>query len=388
MHIVAAPPPERAGPAVAGRLANAVRPAILQDAAASRHADTTRAPARHTIAILHVHQILLGARRLGFDTDGLLRRARISPTLLASGNARVTQAQYAALMRSLRRVTRDELWGLLERPVRPGVFAHVCRALIHCGTLEAAMTTGLAQYRLHLQGFTPRLRRSPCGRSASLVLIPDAPPTPCQRFAESTFVFHAYGLANWLVARSLPLTGVDLAAPAPPRQTDTERIFNTVVRYGQPRTALHFDAANLHLPVVQDATSLAAFLRDAPRNLIVRYRGDSCLAQRIRQHLRAHLDDELPSLEQTAQALRLTPQTLRRRLRDEGRGYQSIKDNLRRDAAIGLLERSSLPLQEVALRLGFSEPSAFHRAFKKWTGVAPGEYRQRGRLPGGLAMPA
>jgi AraC-like DNA-binding protein len=85
----------------------------------------------------------------------------------------------------------------------------------------------------------------------------------------------------------------------------------------------------------------------------------------------------LPSLEEMAQTLRLTPQTLRRRLRDEGRGYQSIKDGLRRDAAIALLEHTDLPLQQVALRVGFSEPSTFHRAFKKWTGVAPGEYRQR-----------
>ncbi|EHP40952.1 AraC family transcriptional regulator [Cupriavidus basilensis OR16] len=190
-------------------------------------------------------------------------------------------------------------------------------------------------------------------------------------------------MANWLVAQRIPLTGVDLAAraPEPPRGpsrlTDTERVFNTQVRYGQPRTALHFDASWLRLPVVQDASSLQAFLNDTPRNLLTRYRDDSCLAERIRRHLRCHLDDELPSLEQMAETLRLTPQTLRRRLRDEGRGYQSIKDSLRRDAAIAFLENTDLALQQVALRVGFSEPSTFHRAFKKWTGVAPGEYRQR-----------
>jgi hypothetical protein len=58
-------------------------------------------------------------RRLGFDIDAVLRRAAISPALLASPNARVTQDQYAALIRTLRRTTRDELWGLLSRPVPP-----------------------------------------------------------------------------------------------------------------------------------------------------------------------------------------------------------------------------------------------------------------------------
>lgn len=378
MHIVATPAHRHPvpgmprsiaapGPALAGTAGTVMTPLAAAPAPA---------PARHTIAIHHVQQIVLGVRRLGGDIDALLRRAAISPALLASPTARVTQDQYAALIRTLRRITRDELWGLLSRPVPPGVFAQAASAMIHCATLEEAIQAGLRQYRLHIGDFTPRLHRSDDGKTVSVQLHAHAPASPCHVFAESTFVFHAYGLINWLVARRVPLARVDLSAGAPKGQTDTERIFNTTVRYGQPCTALHFDTAWLRLPVMQDATGLGEFLREAPHKLLVRYRDNSCLAERIRLHLRSHLDDELPSLEQMAQMLRLTPQTLRRRLRDEGRGYQNIKDNLRRDVAIGMLERSDLSLQQVALRLGFSEPSTFHRAFKKWTGVAPGEYRQ------------
>jgi AraC-like DNA-binding protein len=75
----------------------------------------------------------------------------------------------------------------------------------------------------------------------------------------------------------------------------------------------------------------------------------------------------------------MTPQTLRRRLREEGQGFQSLKDNLRRDAAIEYLARPDMTLLDIADQLGFSEASTFHRAFKTWTGVAPGEYRQRHR---------
>lgn len=367
MHIVASGAGASVPPAV---------PAASRPLRAAPHGPS----ARHTIAVLQVEQILLGPRRLGCDIDALLRRAGIPAALLQSPSARVSEDQFAALMRAMRRVTRDEFWGLLNRPLAPGVFAQACRALIHCATLEDALRVGLQQYRLHLHDFVPRLQQHD-GR-ATLLLLPRAPATPCRLYAESTFAFQAYGVANWLAARRIPLAGVDLAAPPPAprgnaRRSDTERVFNTQVRYGQPHTALHFDAAWLRLPVVQDAASLQAFLRDTPRNLLTRYRDDSCLAERIRRHLRGHLDGELPSLEQMAETLRLTPQTLRRRLRDEGRGYQSIKDSLRRDAAIGFLEHTDLPLQQVALRVGFSEPSTFHRAFKKWTGVAPGEYRQR-----------
>jgi AraC-like DNA-binding protein len=83
----------------------------------------------------------------------------------------------------------------------------------------------------------------------------------------------------------------------------------------------------------------------------------------------------MPSLEDVGKALGITPQMLRRRLQDEGQGYQAIKDDLRRDIAIEYLARPDLTLIDIANLLGFSEPSTFHRAFKKWTGVAPGEYR-------------
>jgi AraC-like DNA-binding protein len=92
--------------------------------------------------------------------------------------------------------------------------------------------------------------------------------------------------------------------------------------------------------------------------------------------LRRHLDSEMPSLEVVGKSLGVTPQTLSRRLQEEGQGYQAIKDDLRRDAAIEYLARPDLTLIEIANLLGFSEASTFHRAFKKWTGVAPGEYRQ------------
>ena len=76
-----------------------------------------------------------------------------------------------------------------------------------------------------------------------------------------------------------------------------------------------------------------------------------------------------------ARQLNTSPQTLRRRLHEQGTSFQELKDQLRRDLAIYHLGRRELPIQEIAEQLGFSEPSAFHRAFKKWTGLTPGAYR-------------
>ena len=95
--------------------------------------------------------------------------------------------------------------------------------------------------------------------------------------------------------------------------------------------------------------------------------------------------EDWPTLVGLAHELNVTPSTLRRHLAHEGSSYRDIKDQLRRDAAIVHLSQGRLGVGEVGLLLGFREPSAFHRAFKKWTGVRPGEYgahRQAG-LPTG-----
>ena len=104
-------------------------------------------------------------------------------------------------------------------------------------------------------------------------------------------------------------------------------------------------------------------------------RAFSNLTDRIRRLLRKSLGGEMPSLEDVSTSLAVTPQTLRRRLREEGRGFQQLKDETRRDAAIDHLLHTHWPLPDIAERVGFSEASTFHRAFKQWTGVAPGEYR-------------
>src|SRR5690606_35622949 len=111
-------------------------------------------------------------------------------------------------------------------------------------------------------------------------------------------------------------------------------------------------------------------------SLLVRYRDQTSITERIRRTLRRHRAQELPALEAIGRELAMTPQTLRRRLRAEGQGFRAIKDDLRRDAAIEYLARSALTLPGIAALLGFSEASTFHRAFKHWTGVAPGAYRQ------------
>lgn len=328
----------------------------------------------HTIAILQVIQILQGARARGLEVEPILRSAGIAPALLDSPLSRVTQAQYAALIRILSRVTRDELWGLCSQPLRLGSFVQVCRLLIHCRTLGEALRTGFRFYHLLLRDFVPRLVVEQS--VASVRLVSRGERDPKLGYADRTFCFFTYGLASWLVARRIPVREVMYRRVDVGCSSDAGRLFQTSVHYDYPWVGFTFDARWLDLPVVQNSQSLQEFLQQAPTSLLVKYRDQTSLTERIRRLLRRHLSEELPSLEFVGKSLAMTPQTLRRHLRDEGQGFQAIKDDLRRDVAIEYLGRPELTLLDIANRLGFSEASTFHRAFKGWTGLSPGVYRQ------------
>ena len=330
---------------------------------------------QHTVAVQQVRLIVQGARHRGLAVPALLQRAGIPPALLDAPLARVSQAQYALLIRVLRRTLRDELWGLCSRPLPVGSFGRCAAMLVRCATLEEALRLGLRHYHGLLADFVPRLVVQ--GGVARLQLMRRAPRDPVLDprldYAQKAFLLFAFGLACWLVARRVPVLSVDYTEPAP--RSDSSRVYQAPIRHDQAHVGLCFDARWLELPVVQNPQSLREFLACAPANLFIKYRDAASVSERIRRLLHRRLDAGDLSLEAVGEALAIAPPTLRRRLREEGHGFQALKDALRRDAAIAHLARPELTLPEIAERLGFSEASTFHRAFKKWTGVAPGEYR-------------
>lgn len=328
---------------------------------------------QHTITIHQVGQMLLGVESPARRT-AILVRAGIAPALLASPLARVTQAQFARLMLLLMRRQRDELWGLGSSPLPPGTFANACRLLVTCRTLGEALQLGLRYYRPWLRDFVPRLQLS--ADTALVRLQPLHPLDERRAYAARSFLFLAYGVMCWLAARRIPVSAVHYDSLHTAFRSEASRLFQAPIQLVTGQWGFGFEARWLALPVVQSAHSLEEFLRQAPGCLLVKYRDRANVTERIRRVLRRYLAQEMPSLEQVSAMLDTTPQTLRRRLQREGQGYQLIKDGLRRDVAVEWLTQSELPLPEIALRLGFSEVSTFHRAFKSWTGLTPGAYRQ------------
>jgi AraC-like DNA-binding protein len=336
---------------------------------------------RGTIAVDLVEEALRCAERRGVARAGLLALAGIQPATLAAPLARVSAAQYGRLWSAVADALDDEFFGQDSHPMRRGSFALLCHAAL--GSRDGAQALNriagflrlvLDELRCEIDIDTTRLRiRLADAGGPSQTHAPRPRPRPM--FAYATAFIMIYGLLCWLVGRRIPVLAAHLRCPEPAAADEYRLMFCDAIFFDQPASYVDLAPDCTTLPVVQTAATLKVFLREAPANFIVKYRNPDSLAARIRRKLRQLPPVDWPDSEGISAALNMAEATLRRRLKQEGATYQAIRDALRRDLAIARLADTTQTIAEIAHALGFAEPSAFHRAFRKWTGVRPAAYR-------------
>ncbi len=194
-------------------------------------------------------------------------------------------------------------------------------------------------------------------------------------FTYATWLIMVYGLVCWLVGRRIPFIAARFRCAAPQDAQEYRLMFCDDMAFKQDASYVDLSPDFLDLPVIQTAASIKTFLRDAPGSFIVKYRNPDSFAARVRKMLRNLPVASWPASDAMALKLNVAEATMRRRLKLEGHTYQSIKDDLRRDIAIGQLQDTRRTIADIAVAVGFAEPSAFHRAFRKWTGMRPTDYR-------------
>jgi len=299
-----------------------------------------------TISICFVAAALQSARARDLNAEELLAKVGLASSLLQMPQARVSVQHYGALWRTIALALDDEFFGQDSRRMKYGSFAMICHAALGCKTLGQALDRSLRFFGLILDDIAGNLVRE--GSEASIVLRERAPGAGQRVFAHELLLMLLYGVSCWLVGRRIPILLTEFSYPEPAHSAEYRLMYCANLMFNRPRTAIAFESSYLALPVVQNERTVKEFLRTAPESILVKYKNGSSLSARVR----------------------------RRRLHEEGESYQSIKDQLRRDLAIGYLSHSSRSVMDIALELGFSERSAFHRAFRKWTGASPGEFRR------------
>nr|WP_187669758.1 AraC family transcriptional regulator [Pseudomonas carbonaria] len=321
-----------------------------------------------TQAVLHA------AQRLGLERAELLSACGLEESQLGDPDARVPFAVQERLWQLLgERLAHPEPGLALGRHLAPGPFSVLGYLLQSSPTLGDALAAGLRYQRLVGEGGELCLEER--GDELHLIYRPLHPDLPATRI-------RVLALMGFWVQMMVPLLDdfhllrAEFIHPEPDGLEAYREVFACELRFAAADYALVLPAALRTAPLIQANPPLQQLLRQHAEALLARLPSESLVA-RVVTLLGAQLAHGEPDRAELARTLHLSERTLQRRLAEEGSSYQQLLSDTRRQLAERHLRDGRLPAAEIAVLLGYSEPSVFFRAFRHWTGLTPGEYRAR-----------
>ena len=303
--------------------------------------------------------------------DTLLYECRIPKHLLQEPNARVPLVQMARLVSRLITTSGDELLGHGKEPLPLGGLSLLIHWLVAANTMEQVFERLERYYQIIGKG--PAVYTQISEQHVQLVL---EPAHNTNRYIAENLFFVIHRILSWLSREIITIDHIEFNYSEPAHAQDYRAVY-----YGAPITfdgdgsIMSFPKSLLQKPVRQDHASLEILLKDLFFDLYLLEFKSHSWAGKVANEINDKLDS-MPTLPELAWAMKVKPYTLQRRLADEGTSYLIIKNHLKRDSAIELLINTELTIEEVSVKLGFSETSPFTRTFKQWTGVPPSAYRK------------
>lgn len=207
-------------------------------------------------------------------------------------------------------------------------------------------------------------------------------PLPSCRFADEFAIAELVTLARLFTGVDWDPREVRFTHPEPRNAAPLRIFFRAPVRFGCSRAELHIRTNSLELPLVKADPGMRMFFESYADKLLGAGPGADTLTERVRQVLGASLRGEPPTVDDVAASLAMSGRTLRRHLQAEGATFQKLLDDTRFSLAKQHLRTGTLSSAEISFLLGFSEPSAFHRAFRRWSGTTPLAYARSGEPRG------
>lgn len=334
-----------------------------------------------TVATSLLIDFLAFLGRRGLAQDQVVRAARLDPVWLNTPPERLPASAMERLWAAAEQLTGDTDLGLHSAEgYNPGALGILGYVLLSCATAGQALDR-LARY-------APLLNEG-----LQVQLLTDGEQTLCRFGAAAgctSFLQHSPRQAIETLAAGIVLTLRRLAAQpqqapqplavhfqhvAPAAITEHHRLLGPVVLFGQAHNQVQYASAALQAPLLSaDPGLLAMFEGDALRRLQA-LGSQATLRGRALAVVAARLKGRVPDLAEVAAALAMSERSLQRGLQAEGCAYRDIVDEVRHTLALAHLARPGSTATDVAFLLGFSEPSAFSRAFRRWTGVAPTQFQ-------------
>ncbi|MDT4804905.1 HTH-type transcriptional activator RhaS [compost metagenome] len=327
-----------------------------------------------------LHRYLRHAKRLGMDIDAIIQSSGLTHAQLEDNRQRLPGEAHERLLGQLSERSGDPLFGLhAAQFVQPGSWSVLGYITMNCATLGEAMSRIVPYEKLVGDMGTSRVEAA--GDHVRLIWACRHETADIRRHMVENVLASWLLYARWIadMQRSPQEVWFEHAQPAGTQLAEYEAVFGCPVKFAQSANALLVPLEYLAVPLRQADANLLRTLEEHALTLMAGLNDDEPLPQRVKTALRLLLKEGLPRKERVAERFNMTVRTLQRHLQLAGTSYQEILDELRQELAEHYLTRSDLAVQDIAQYLGFTESRSFHRSFKGWTGMTPGEFRERSK---------
>jgi len=309
----------------------------------------------------------------GLDSRSLFAELGLDHSALNDPDVRFAQDGITRLWQRAVELSGNPAIGLnLAKVMRPGAMHVVGYALMSSSTLRQSFQRLVRYQRIIAEGAD--LDFSPTERGSLLTLSIHGDQIPPARQSADGSLASTLTFCRWLTAKPLVPLEVYLQGPPPADLEPYQAIFRAPLRFYADKHGLLMRDVDMDIPLPTANAELAQLHDRFAGEYLARF-SDSRVTHRARQVICRLLPQGEPRRESVAQLLHLSERTLQRRLGEEGTSYQQLLDDTRRTLAEQYLQQQDVALLEVAYLLGFSDPSNFYRAFKRWFSMTPGEYR-------------
>jgi AraC-like DNA-binding protein len=303
----------------------------------------------------------------GHDPEALCRRVGLRLAALHEPESRIPYGLAEELGALAAEWTGDENFGLHLAGTIGQSMGYDAGALLLMAspTVRAGLERMLRFQRYWGDGDRARLVRAKGGLSLRYVL-----PGPPSRHSDECALAEVVLGVRALSGQDVVPRAVRFRHAAPADTREHAAIFRAPIAFEAPHTELELDDAALDLRLPHATEAFSAIFEAQVQRALARLPGESGTTGDVVAAARATLGAGECTLERTARALGMSERTLQRRLREAGTTFAAIVDSIRREMAVEYLDKR-MPVTEIAFLLGYAEPSAFHHAFKRWTGTTP-----------------
>jgi AraC-like DNA-binding protein len=325
------------------------------------------------VSVLMVRALAGVIERSGASSERFLALAGIERSALEDREARMPFADYLRSVDAAYAVSGDPALGLhMGEQARSVMFDVVGPLTEQSPTLRQGIEMMGRYSRLLADGHAPELLEA--GEVAAIRVAALRGDAAVVRLTAEFTMTALLQLLELFAGHQATPTRVCFAYDAPPYLAEYRRIFGDTARFGQAFTELELPSAWLDRAQLYQNPELYSLLQSQAERSLDRLERDALLSARIKRILESH-DPRQISMDDVARELEISARSLRRRLLAEGVSFRELVDDNRMQLAKRMLERPHASIQETAYALGFTSPAAFHRAFKRWTGMTPQQYR-------------